>query len=212
MVAAQLRARGIRDHGVLEAMGRVPRERFVPPEVADYAYFDGPLGIGQGQTISQPFMVALMTEALHLTGSERVLEVGTGSGYQAAVLAEMAAHVYTVEKVPELADAARRLLCDGLGYANISFRTGDGTLGWPEEAPFDRVIVTAGAPQRPRTLLEQLVPGGEAVVPVGPARFQTLTHYRVLPDGRVDETELCECVFVRLIGAEGWGETSVDSW
>jgi len=204
MVEGQLLSRGIRDARVLAAMGRVPRERFVPPGKEASAYCDGALGIGSGQTISQPYIVALMTEALHLSGRERVLEVGTGSGYQAAVLAELAREVYTVERLPELSEAARRLLCEELGYTNVRFRVGDGTLGWPEEAPFDRIIVTAGAPRRPETLLGQLAPGGEAVVPVGPEFTQTLMHYSVGADGEVRERALCDCVFVKLIGEEGW--------
>jgi len=204
MVRTQLTGRGIRDQRVLDAMGKVPRERFVPARGRERAYRDGALAIGQGQTISQPYMVALMTEALHLGGGERVLEVGTGSGYQAAVLAELVAHVYTVERVPELAERARTLLTDELGYGNLSFRVGDGTLGWPEEAPFDRIMITAGAPHRPGRLLGQLAPGGEAVVPVGGGHWQALTHYRRLPEGGIEERQVCDCVFVKLIGEDGW--------
>ncbi len=204
MVAGQLRCRGIRDARVLDAMGRVPRELFVPADSRSRAYWDGAMAIGCRQTISQPYMVALMTEELHLTGQERVLEVGTGSGYQAAILAELAAHVYTVERLDELSERARGLLCGDLGYANISFRVGDGTLGWPEEAPFDRIMVTAGAPHRPDILLGQLAPGGEAVVPVGPRHYQSLVRYRQAEDGTLEEKHLCDCVFVRLIGEDGW--------
>ncbi len=204
MVDAQLRARGVRDHRVLRAMGKVPREKFVPPRDRARAYRDGAMGIGHGQTISQPYMVALMTEWLHLTGTERVLEIGTGSGYQAAILAEIAENVYTVERVKELSERAAELLCEELGYENISFRVGDGTLGWPEEAPFDRIMVTAGAPRRPDTLLDQLAARGEAVVPVGSHHHQTLTHYRREPDGEVREQAVCDCVFVQLIGQDGW--------
>jgi len=204
MVRVQLSQRGITDRRVLEAMGKVPRELFVPPARRREAYRDGALSIGHGQTISQPYMVALMTEWLHLSGTERVLEIGTGSGYQAAILAELAARVYTVERIDELSREAQELLCDRLGYTNIVFRVGDGTVGWPEQAPFDRVIVTAGAPRRPDVLLEQLGPGGEAVVPVGPQNWQTLMHYRRRPDGEVVERSICECVFVRLIGEYGW--------
>jgi len=204
MVRVQLSQRGITDRRVLEAMGKVPRELFVPPARRREAYRDGALSIGHGQTISQPYMVALMTEWLHLSGTERVLEIGTGSGYQAAILAELAARVYTVERIDELSREAQELLCDRLGYSNIVFRVGDGTVGWPEQAPFDRVIVTAGAPRRPDVLLEQLGPGGEAVVPVGPQNWQTLMHYRRRPDGEVVERSICECVFVRLIGEYGW--------
>ncbi len=204
MVARQLVGRGITDERVLAAMGKVPRERFVAARQRHKAYSDGALGIGCGQTISQPYMVALMTEALHLSGGERVLEVGTGSGYQTAVLAELAARVYTVERVVELSERATEVLCDEMGYANVSFKVGDGTLGWAEEAPFDRIIVTAGAPRRPEVLLGQLGRLGEAVVPVGGRRWQMLTHYRRQSDGSVRESELCECVFVKLIGADAW--------
>jgi len=205
MVRSQLRRRGITDERVLVAMGSVPRELFIPLSRRGDAYADGALGIGRGQTISQPYMVALMSQWLHLTGVERVLEVGTGSGYQAAILAELAGHVYTVERLAELSDAARELLCGRLGYRNIAFRVGDGTLGWPEEAPFDRIIVTAGAPHRPDVLLAQLGLGGEAVAPVGAERYQSLIHYRRADDGALAETDVCECVFVKLIGEDGWG-------
>jgi len=204
MVRAQIAARGVREPRVLDAMARVPRELFVPPAQRRHACSDRALGIGCGQTISQPYMVALMTEALHLGGAERVLEVGTGSGYQTAVLAELAAHVYTVERVEDLAEPAGALLVEALGYRNISLRVGDGTLGWPEEAPFDRIIVTAAAPHRPDRLLTQLAPGGEAVVPVGAGHWQVLTHYVRSPEGRITGQALCECVFVKLIGADGW--------
>ena len=203
MVEQQLRPRGISDPRVLEAMGQTPRERFVPEAQRPFAYQDCPLGIGSGQTISQPYMVALMTESLNLTGDDRVLEVGTGSGYQAAVLARLAGWVYTVERVPELAESARRLL-EELGVANASFRVGDGTLGWPEEAPFDRIMVTAGAPHTPRRLLEQLGPGGQMVAPVGPGHVQTLTRFRRDEEGRESEEAICGCMFVRLIGEDGW--------
>jgi protein-L-isoaspartate(D-aspartate) O-methyltransferase len=204
MVQAQLAGRGIRDERVLDAMARVPRELFVPEGRRDRAYRDGALSIGCEQTISQPYMVALMTAGLHLTGRERVLEVGTGSGYQTAVLAELAAHVYTIERVSDLAGKARVLVADGLGYANVSFLVGDGTVGWPEEAPFDRILVTAGAPHRPTALLTQLAPGGEAVVPVGGEHWQTLTHYRWSAEGKIEELGVCDCIFVKLIGEDGW--------
>lgn len=204
MVQKQLRGRGIRDRRVLEAMGRVPREEFVPEEKRGRAYRDGAMSIGCGQTISQPYMVAVMTEWLHLRGPERVLEVGTGSGYQTAVLAELAAHVYTVERVEELSRRARELLCDRLGYDNLSFRVGDGTLGWPGEAPFDRILVTAAAPGRPDMLLEQLVESGEAVAPVGSRHQQQLMHYRQREGGEVREKSLLGCVFVPLKGEAGW--------
>jgi protein-L-isoaspartate(D-aspartate) O-methyltransferase len=204
MVRDQLERRGIRSQRVLNVMAEVPRERFLPPRDRARAYHDGAMSIGCGQTISQPYIIALMTEALRLTGEERVLEVGTGSGYQTAILAELAAQVYTIERISELSERAREVLCEEMGYTNVSFRVGDGTLGWPQEAPFDRCIVTAGAPHRPDTLLEQVAACGEVVVPVGSRYRQTLTRYRREPDGRITEEELCDCVFVQLIGEEGW--------
>jgi protein-L-isoaspartate(D-aspartate) O-methyltransferase len=166
MVREQLEPRDIHDARVTGAMRRVPRERFVPAGVLDSAYEDGALPIGLGQTISQPFIVAYMTQALELRGPERVLEIGTGSGYQAAVLAEIAREVYTIEIVPELAERARGLL-EALGYRNIRFRTGDGYRGWPEAAPFDRIMVTAAPEQVPQALVDQLAVGGRMIVPVG---------------------------------------------
>ena len=204
MVQTQLAGRGIRDTRVLDAMRRVPRELFVPERRRVRSYCDGALAIDCSQTISQPYMVALMTESLHLTGQERVLEVGTGSGYQTAVLAELAAHVYTVERMPELAGQARALLADHMGYGNVSFLVGDGTLGWPDEAPFERILVTAGAPRRPGRLLTQLARAGEAVVPVGGGHWQALTHYRRSPEGEIEVRQLCDCVFVKLVGEDGW--------
>jgi protein-L-isoaspartate(D-aspartate) O-methyltransferase len=203
MVARQLVARGIRDTRVLAAMRRVPRHRFVPPRLEAEAYGDHPLPIGEGQTISQPYMVARMTELLGLAGWERVLEIGTGSGYQAAVLAELAAAVYSIESLPTLADHARRILGE-LGYRNLLVRTGDGTLGWPEEAPFDRVIVTAGAPSVPEPLVAQLSEGGRMVIPVGREECQVL---QVLERqrGALQVSGDCECVFVKLIGRHAWG-------
>ena len=204
MVERQLRGRGIADRRVLEAMGRVPREMFVLPGDRACAYADRALGIGRGQTISQPYMVALMTQELHLEGTERVLEIGTGSGYQTAVLAALAARVCTVERIAELSERARRVLGEGPDYEHVSFRVGDGTLGWPEEAPFDRFLLTAGAPRQPGKLIEQLAPGGEGVAPVGARTWQTLTHYRKRADGSVQPRAVCDCVFVQLIGEDGW--------
>jgi protein-L-isoaspartate(D-aspartate) O-methyltransferase len=166
MVAAQIEARGVRDARTLAAMRKVPRHLFVPPDLAGVAYGDSPLPIGQGQTISQPYIVAFMTEALGLRGGETVLEVGTGSGYQAAVLAEIAARVYTIEIVAPLAEEARERLVR-LGYRNVEVRAGDGYQGWPEKAPFDAVIVTAAAPRIPEPLKQQLKDGGRLVIPVG---------------------------------------------
>lgn len=166
MVETQIRARGIRSLAVLEAMGRVPRHLFVPPDVQRLAYEDVSLPIGQGQTISQPYIVAYMTEALQVSRDHTVLEIGTGSGYQAAVLAELVRQVYTIEIVPELADRARRTL-DAAGYRNVQVRTGNGYLGWPERAPFARIIVTAAPEQIPSALVDQLAVGGTMVLPVG---------------------------------------------
>jgi len=166
MVEAQIRARGVGDPLVLAAMAKVPRHVFVPESLWVHAYADDPLPIGDGQTISQPYIVAYMTEALALRGGEKVLEIGTGSGYQTAVLAEIAGEVWTVEIVGTLAERARGIL-DGLGYENVHYRVGDGSKGWPEEAPFEAVIVTAAAPQMPSALEDQLAVGGRMIVPVG---------------------------------------------
>jgi protein-L-isoaspartate(D-aspartate) O-methyltransferase len=204
MVQAQLRGRGIADPRVLEAMGRVPRERFVPPDVAPRAYVDHALPIGHGQTISQPYMVAVMTEALGLEGGERVLEVGTGSGYQCAVLAELSMAVYSIERIPELKRTAEELLVVELGYRNVHLRTGDGTVGWPEEAPFQAIIVTAAAPAPPLSLLGQLDPnGGHMVVPVGTQSLQRLVRIERIGHS-FTRGEATPCRFVPLLGEEGW--------
>jgi protein-L-isoaspartate(D-aspartate) O-methyltransferase len=166
MVEVQVRARGVRDPRVLEAMARVPRHLFVPEMERAYAYADEPLPIGSGQTISQPYIVAYMTEALRLTGDEKVLEVGTGSGYQTAVLAELAREVLTIEVIDSLSQAAKARL-EQAGYGNIRFRVGDGSAGWPEEAPFDAIMVTAAAARIPEALEAQLRPGGRMIIPVG---------------------------------------------
>jgi protein-L-isoaspartate(D-aspartate) O-methyltransferase len=189
---------------VLNAMKKVPRHVFIPDEYADSAYDDRPLPIGRGQTISQPYMVAAMTEALGLTGNENVLEVGTGSGYQAAILAEIARHVITLERVSELALEAGRIL-KSLGYINVEVIVEDGSKGYAARAPFDGIIVTAGAPAVPSTLRDQLVDGGRLVIPVGNSFQQTLT--RVTRRGEEYRTERLEgCVFVPLIGEYGWRE------
>jgi len=172
MVDSQVRARGVHDEAVLAALAKVPRHQFVPPEMARYAYADEPLPIGEGQTISQPYIVAYMTEALKLRGTEKVLEVGTGSGYQTAILAELSREVLTVEVVGSLARQAQEVL-DRLGYRNVRFRIGDGGLGWPEEAPFDAVMVAAAAAEIPPALEEQIAPGGRLIIPVG-VEFQEL--------------------------------------
>ena len=201
----QLVARGIGDPRVLDAMRRVPRELFVPAASRPLAYTDRALPIGSGQTISQPFMVAAMTEALMLEGTEHVLEIGTGSGYQAAILAELAAHVVTVERRPELANAARATLAS-LGYQNVEVVVGDGTLGLGDRAPFDRILVTAGAPHVPEALTRQLSgQRGRLVIPVGTPAQQWLTI--VVRDGdRLTETSGDSCVFVRLLGRDAWPE------
>jgi protein-L-isoaspartate(D-aspartate) O-methyltransferase len=202
MVTWQIERRGVRDPLVLAAMYAVPRHRFVPGAAALFAYEDQPLPIGEGQTISQPFMVAAMTEAMELTGHERVLEVGTGSGYQAALLALLAREVFTIERHVSLANSAAERLAR-LGYHNVHVRTGDGTLGLPEEAPFDAIIVTAAAPGVPRPLVEQLADGGRLVIPVGPAGQQDLLRVRKCGEQTTTES-LYLCRFVPLVGAHGW--------
>jgi protein-L-isoaspartate(D-aspartate) O-methyltransferase len=196
MVETQIRARGVKDEKVLRAMRRVPRHLFIPSDMVPYAYADEPLPVGEGQTISQPYIVAYMTEALALTGRERVLEVGTGSGYQTAVLAELAAEVYTVELISSLAAQAQEVLT-GLGYQHVHYRLGDGGQGWPEEAPFDRIIVTAAAASMPEALSRQLKDQGRLVLPLG-SESQEL----VLVVRREDEfvpTRLLPVRFVPLI-------------
>ncbi len=202
MVEAQIRRRGIGDPRVLAALARVPRHEFVPENLRAMAYDDTPLPIGGGQTISQPYMVALMTEALGLQGGEKVLEVGTGSGYQAAVLAELGCHVISVERDPDLAEQAARRL-ERLGY-DVRVVVGDGTLGVPEEAPFQAILVTAGAPRVPPSLEAQLHPeGGVLVIPVGDRGVQELLRLTRW-GGRVLREGLGGCRFVPLVGKEGW--------
>ncbi len=201
-IVRQVRARGIHDPRVLSALGRLSRAYFVPPEMRREAHADKALHIGLQQTISQPFMVAVMTLELALTGTERVLEIGTGSGYQTAVLSDLAAEVFTIERLETLSLRARGLL-DGLGRTNIHFRVGDGSLGWPEEMPFDRILVTAGAPQFPTTLFGQLAEGGLLVAPLGPEESQELTVIRK-QQGEPSLRAVTPCRFVKLIGAEGW--------
>jgi protein-L-isoaspartate(D-aspartate) O-methyltransferase len=204
MVENQLERRGIADPLVLAAMGKVPREAFVPPELADEAYADGPLPIGEGQTISQPYIVALMTEALELRGGERVLEIGAGSGYAAAVLAEIAAELFTVERHARLAEEAAARLA-GLGYDNVQVRVGDGSRGWPEHAPYEAIVVAAGAPEVPEALKEQLAVGGRLVIPVGRGRtLQDLLRLRRLSETEYQREELGGVRFVPLVGEEGW--------
>ena len=195
---AHLTGRDALDPAVYEALRKVDRARFVRPEDRDLAWYDGPLDIGAGQTISQPFIVALMTDLLALGPRSRVLEIGTGSGYQTAILAELAGEVYTVERIAELAEAARARLQE-LGYHNIHFRTGDGRQGWPEAAPFDAIIVTAAAESIPPALIEQLRPGGHLVIPVGPPwQTQRLLDITRDADGHIEQRELLPVAFVPL--------------
>ena len=203
MVEVQIAGRGVRDPAVLAAMARVPREVFVPDDLARLAYADRPLPIGAGQTISQPYIVAAMTEALRLQPRDRVLEVGTGSGYSAAILATIVAEVFTIEIVEDLAESARRRLGD-LGYANVHVRHGDGSVGWPEHAPYDAIVVTAGSPDVPPSLLRQLAIDGRLVMPVGPLRSQRLIRIVRSGEDTYQREVLEEVAFVPLIGAEGW--------
>ncbi len=202
MVEEQIVARGIKDPRVIEAMKKVPRHLFVEEALQGQAYGDHPLPIGEKQTISQPYMVALMTEALLLEGKEKVLEIGTGSGYQAAILAELAEKVFSIERIRSLAIRARELLYR-LGYYNFEIKIFDGTLGWVEESPFDAIIVTAGAPEIPQSLIDQLAPGGRLVIPVGDAYVQELIRVTKTGEGLKKE-ELGGCRFVKLIGKYGW--------
>lgn len=203
MVESQVVGRGIRDRRVIDAMLKIPRHLFVEEAMAAQAYNDSPLPIGERQTISQPYMVALMTELLELKGKERVLEIGTGSGYQAAVLAVLADRVYTMERIRPLAMRARKVL-DSLGLLNVNIKIDDGTCGWEEEAPFDAIIVTAGAPEIPEALVTQLAPGGCLVLPVGNQISQTLVRVRKGVDGAVSVEQTIGCRFVKLIGKHGW--------
>lgn len=205
MVRTQLVPRGIADPRVLEAMRRVPRHIFAGESMRQYAYDDSALPIGDGQTISQPYMVAVMTELLEVKDTDKVLEVGTGSGYQAAVLAELAKEVYTVERFESLSARAREKIREA-GYENVFFRVGDGTLGWPEAAPFDGIIVTAGAPDIPEPLIRQLSEGGIIVIPVGDRSSQRLLK-AFKHDGKLSYEHHTPCVFVPLLGEFGWRES-----
>jgi len=205
MLTSQVISRGVSDARVLKAMEKIPRHLFVDEGLQDQAYADNPLPIGERQTISQPYIVALMTEALELKGNEKVLEIGTGSGYQAAILAELSERVFSIERIGSLADKARKVL-EFLNYYNVLIRVGDGTYGWREESPFDAIIVTAGAPDVPRTLLEQLAIGGRLVVPTGDRYTQKLLKLTRTSES-LDNTEtkdLGGCRFVNLIGEYGW--------
>jgi protein-L-isoaspartate(D-aspartate) O-methyltransferase len=202
MVEDQIVGRGVKDERVIAAMKRVPRHLFVPVEEQYRAYDDSALPIGDGQTISQPYMVAVMTELLKLRGDEKVLEIGTGSGYQAAVLAELAREVFTIERIPELKNQAEKNLRRA-GYHNVTLRTSDGSEGWSEEAPFDRIIITAGSPEFPEPLIKQLGDGGIGVAPVGALHGQELIQI-TKRGADIKEHFFTPCIFVPLIGKYGW--------
>jgi protein-L-isoaspartate(D-aspartate) O-methyltransferase len=202
MVEEQLISRGVKDPRVIAAMKKIPRHLFVEEALQNQAYTDHPLPIGEKQTISQPYIVALMTEALDLKGTEKVLEIGAGSGYQTAILAELAQKVFSIERIRSLAIKARKLLFE-LGYFNVEIKIFDGTYGWVEESPFDAIIVTAGGPDIPQPLLDQLAVGGRLVIPVGDAYVQDLIRLRKKEDG-IHKEDLGGCRFVKLIGKYGW--------
>lgn len=202
MVCRQLAQRGIRDERVLAAFRKVARERFVPAASVSKAYGDHPVDIGSGQTVSQPYMVGLMLAHLQLRGAERTLEIGTGSGYQTALLAELCGEVYTIERIESLAASAEERL-QNMGFGNIRFRVGDGTLGWPEEAPFDAIVVSAGGPRVPESLRAQLAECGRLVIPVGDAGMQDLFVIE-RAGNKFKEESVCPCMFVKLVGKDGW--------
>ncbi len=205
MINTQLTGRGISNERVLKTMATVPRHLFVDESLQDQAYSDSPLPIGSRQTISQPYIVALMTESLGLKGTEKVLEIGTGCGYQTAILAGLAERVFSIERIASLAFRAQRTL-DSLHYHNILIRVGDGTYGWSEEAPFDAIITTAGSPKIPETLTGQLAVGGKLIIPVGDRSSQTLVKVTRLSEepGDLRTEDICGCRFVALIGEHGW--------
>jgi protein-L-isoaspartate(D-aspartate) O-methyltransferase len=203
MIQEQIVARGITTPHLLEVLLKIPRHLFVQEAMAVQAYSDGPLPIGEKQTISQPYMVALMTDLLELGNKDHVLEIGTGSGYQTAILASLVRRVWTIERIRPLAMQARKIL-DSLHLLNVNIKVGDGTLGWPEEGPFDAILVTAGAPAIPETLAAQLAPGGRMVIPVGDESSQTLVRIRKAPDGTLTQETGIGCRFVPLIGQQGW--------
>ena len=207
MVETQIKSRGISDSRVLRAMETVPRHLFIDEGLIDQAYNDNPLPIGEKQTISQPYIVALMTQALELNGKERVLEIGTGSGYQTAILASLAERVFSIERIAPLAVKARKIL-DRLNYYNVAIRVGDGSYGWKEESPFDAIITTAAAPEIPQYLVEQLAVGGRLVVPIGGRDVQTLYKLTRLIENpqEIRKEDLGGCRFVSLIGESGWKE------
>lgn len=206
MVEEQLIRRGIKDERVLEAFKKVERHKFIPQDLVTNAYADFPVPIGENQTISQPYIVALMTEQLSLKGEEKVLEIGTGSGYQTAILAELTKEVYTVERIEYLSKRAGGLLKE-LGYENIKTKVGDGTLGWPEFAPFDRIIITAASPHMPLPLTGQLKENGKIILPLGESLGQVLTLIEK-KKGDLESIRVCGCVFVPLIGKYGWKDNN----
>ena len=204
MVDEQLIPRGIKNQRILDAFYKIERHKFIPEDLRNSAYADYPLPIGEGQTISQPYIVALMTECLDLTGQERVLEIGTGSGYQAAILAEIAKEVYSIERFENLAKRAQAIINE-LGYTNVKIKVGDGTLGWPEVAPFDRIVITAASPRIPLPLTGQLKENGKLILPLGESFTQILTVIEN-KQGKLESTQICGCVFVPLVGKYGYNE------
>lgn len=210
MVRTQIAGRGVADKRVLDVFRKVPRHEFIPQEYIAEAYADHPLPIGNGQTISQPYIVALMSSQLDLRGDEKVLEIGTGSGYQAAVLAELSREVHTVERIPELAEKAQENLFR-LGYGNVKVHLSDGTLGWAEEAPFNGILITAGTPAMPEGLVDQLAEGGRLVAPVG-NRWRQMLELWVKREEKVDKQEVLPVVFVPLIGERGWQEGELKNY
>ena len=207
MVEEQLIPRGIKDPRVLNAFYKIERHKFIPENLRNTAYADFPLPIGESQTISQPYIVALMTECLGLTGKEKVLEIGTGSGYQTAILAELAGEVYSIERFEFLAKKAQTFLGE-LGYKNIKIRVGDGTMGWEEARPFDRIIITAASPKVPLPLLDQLADNGKLILPLGEGFSQVLTLVEK-KDGKLESSDICGCVFVPLVGKYAWQDRDV---
>ena len=208
MVEEQLIPRGIKNQRVLDAFYKIERHKFIPENLRSSAYADFPLPIGEGQTISQPYIVALMTECLDLTGKDKVLEIGTGSGYQTAILTELAGEIYSIERFEVLAGRAQTILNE-LGYKNIKIKAGDGTLGWEEAAPFDRIIITAASPKVPLPLIEQLADSGKLILPLGESFSQVLTLVEK-KGGKLKSIDICGCVFVPLVGKHGWSNKKDD--